>query len=706
MTCGVKYIFMLSVFCTLMPSYGQYMSDPVKENAIDRVIETLVENSDLELDYTTLLEKLNEAYEHPVNLNTVTREDLEQLILLSDVEMDALMNYLEKHGPMISIYELLVVPSWDEETIYLLLPFITVAPVRQSVPYRVKDVFTNSGHEFILRYAQVLEPQKGFEEPADTTASRYLGSPYQLYFRYRFTFRDKVSFGITAKKDRGEEFFKGTQPYGFDFYSGHLFIRDLGVFESVAVGDYQVQFGQGLNVWTGLGTRKSMFTNNLRRFPAGLKPYTSANPFMFNRGMAATLKYGRVRATGFFSYKQLDGTPQQVDSAGYDVLEVRAIDESGYHRTPGEVSRRNSLSELFTGGNINYKAKKWSVGITGSYTRYSAAVQPDTLLYQRYAFRGDQAFNAGVDYAVLAGRVYLFGEVGVSGNGGYAFLQGIEAPLHPALSVSFLYREYARDYQNPHSAAFGDKSDNRNERGWYMGFEAAPFRKFRLNGYMDVFQFPWLRFNVDRPSWGYDALVQVTYLHSRKTELLFRFRHSMRQENAVAGDGYTQPLADVHRSSLRLHFTHDVNGRLKLRSRVEAVFISRPDKDFAWGFVAYQDVAYRFVRFPLDVSARFAVFRTDGYNTRIYAYENDVLYSFSVPAYYDRGMRFYVNLRYQAIRGLSIWFRVAMSYYLDQAVIGSGLDEINGNTRTEVKVQVRYRFSLRPHKKQLPQAGD
>lgn len=696
MKCIVKYLFFISVFITQIQLHAQQINDPVKENAIDRLIETLSESTELEMDYTTMLEALNEAYENPVDLNSSKREDLENLILLSDIQIDNLFEYIRKHGPLLTIYELQVVPAWDQETIYLLLPFITVSKNITEEKWKFKDVFKYSKHEFILRYSQILETQKGYENIQDSGASRYLGSPFQLFFRYRFTFRDKVSFGITAKKDRGEEFFQGSQPYGFDFYSGHLFIRDLGVFESIVIGDYQVQFGQGLNVWKGFGTRKSMFVNNLRRFPSGIKPYTSTNPFMFNRGVGTTIKYGPVSISGFFSYKFLDGSIQAMDSTNEDVIEVSSIDESGYHRTQTEINKRNSLTELFTGGNISYRAKKWNIGITGSYTQYSSMLNPDSALYQRYNFRGDQNFNVGMDYNALVGHVYLFGEFGISGNGGFAFLQGIQAPIHSQLSLSIMYREYSKDYQNPHAAAFGDKSTNQNERGIYIGIEASPFKKFQLNGYIDVFQFPWLRFNVDKPSWGYDVLGQLTYIHSRKTELLFRFRHGMRQENALIQDVYTDPIADIYKTSVRINFTHEVSDRLKLRSRIESVFINRNDADFQWGFMAYQDISYQMPWFPLDLSARIAIYRTDGYDTRIYAYENDVLYSFSVPAYYDNGMRFYLNLRYQPMKGLSIWFRIAQSYFLDQTVIGSGLDEIQGNTRTEIKAQIRYRFGLRP----------
>ena len=91
-------------------------------------------------------------------------------------------------------------------------------------------------------------------------------------------------------------------------------------------------------------------------------------------------------------------------------------------------------------------------------------------------------------------------------------------------------------------------------------------------------------------------------------------------------------------------------------------------------------------------SIRLQYFETDGYDSRMYAYENDVLYSFSIPVFYDKGFRYYVNCNYDVTPKLTIWLRWAQTVYKNKTVIGSGLDELAGNKRTEVKVQAEYLF--------------
>ncbi len=55
-------------------------------------------------------------------------------------------------------------------------------------------------------------------------------------------------------------------------------------------------------------------------------------------------------------------------------------------------------------------------------------------------------------------------------------------------------------------------------------------------------------------------------------------------------------------------------------------------------------------------------------------------------------MRFYTNVNYDVNKKLSFWFRFAQTLFKNKDNIGSGLDEINGNTRSEIKMQMRYVF--------------
>lgn len=690
----MKHYILTGMFLLAGCCFGFAQTDPVKENTIEKLIENISENAgESEIDYTTLLDDLNYFYDNPINLNSATRDDLSRLGLLTDYQIAELFRYQKKYGQLVTIYELQNINGWDKDVLFYVLPFVRVGKIEEKRRLYPKTVFKYGKNDFILRYTQNAEKAAGFSMNDTNATKGYLGSPFALQFRYRFTYKNKVSFGFTADKDRGEQFFSGYNKQGFDFYSGHIFIRDLGPLKKLAIGDFQAQFGQGLTYWSGFSFRKSAFPLNIKRYPVGLKQYTATNEFNYNRGIGAEFEFGPVSVTGFYSIKQLDGNLSQLDTLTGEALEFSSFLQTGYHRTLNEIADRNSILEMIGGGNITYKGKIWNIGITGTYTWYNAPLKKSDDLYNKYEFQGQELGNVGVNYNVLLGKIFLFGELAFSHNGGYALTQGIQTSLSPNFNVALMYRDFARNYQVQYSAPFADRFGAQNERGVYIGFEAVPFKKSKMQGYIDVFQYPWLRFGVDAPSWGYDALFQFTYLPAKKVETYFRVRHSNRQENSTINDTYTDPLVNISRTTYRLHATYEVSSQLKFKTRTDFITLSQPDKPFRWGFLVYQDIIYRPAKVPLSLSARVAIFNTDDFDTRLYAYENDVLYSFSVPAYYYKGMRFYVNMKWEIRKGLSLWFRVAQTYIANRQVISSGLDQINGNTRTEFKVQLRWRFS-------------
>ena len=130
---------------------------------------------------------------------------------------------------------------------------------------------------------------------------------------------------------------------------------------------------------------------------------------------------------------------------------------------------------------------------------------------------------------------------------------------------------------------------------------------------------------------------------------------------------------------------------MQLKNRIELVRFQKGDANSENGYLIYQDIVYHPKALPLNVSFRYGVFDTDSYNARIYAYETDVLYAYSIPAYSSKGVRTYLTLKY-SLKKIDIWLRYAQTYYSNKNIIGSGLNEIAGNTKTELTFQLRYKF--------------
>ncbi|HQV75925.1 MAG TPA: helix-hairpin-helix domain-containing protein [Flavobacteriales bacterium] len=703
--------------------------DEIPRDVIEQRIEAASDQlgDDSSVDLTSLFDKLSDHLKDPIDLNHTDAQELNGLILLSDVQVSAILEHIRREGKLLSLYELQTINGLDAATIEVIRPFITVRENEKSTRASLKEILTNGSSELLFRSTMNIEERKGFMDRKNIFGKEYydpdgealpdygnstvrdslrannkvyLGSPYRLYTRFRFRYRQNVSFGITAEKDEGEQFFKGKQSQGFDYYSAHLFLRDFGRLKALAIGDYQAQFGQGLTFWNGLAySSKSSFTMNVKRNALGLSPYTSVNENLFLRGAAATYALGKnVEVTGFFSRKRIDGNVQGItslnDSLGSQVEEVTfsSFQEDGFHRTPTELSKKDGISEQIVGGNLRYKRRSFSLGATAAHVMYDADLQPNSAPYNQFNFNGKTNTTAGVDWNAMYRNLTWFGEASMSANGGMAMNTGVLVALDKRVSMSLLYRNYGRDYHGLYSVAFSEGGSPWNEHGLFTGLEIRPNRYWTFNAYFDQFSFPWLRYLTDGPNAGFDWLAQLNWKPSRGVELYVRARHQDRAKDTAEDIDGIDNLVRVEQTNYRVNATYKVSPSVSLRTRVETVDYQRGSSPLEHGFLIYQDFVHRPMSSPIETTLRFALFESASYNARLYAYENDLVGVFSIPPYYGRGIRVYAMLRITPLRRVDIWLRYGAWIYNDQTVISSGLQEIPGNTRSDLKLQLRWKF--------------
>ena len=145
-------------------------------------------------------------------------------------------------------------------------------------------------------------------------------------------------------------------------------------------------------------------------------------------------------------------------------------------------------------------------------------------------------------------------------------------------------------------------------------------------------------------------------------------------------------------TNYRFNISYKVSPSFTLRNRVELVNFQRGNSEKEQGYLVYQDILYKPLSSNLSFSFRYALFETDSYDARVYAYENDVLYFFSIPAYYRTGTRTYLTARYRVKRGVDLWLRWAQWHINNIDEIGSGNELIQGNTKTDIRLQLRIKF--------------
>ncbi|MCF6366408.1 MAG: helix-hairpin-helix domain-containing protein [Bacteroidales bacterium] len=690
----LKRLFILS--STLLVFTLQIKAQIADRDVINNLIEEIAEASDEELDYTLLYEDLYYFARNPLNLNTATREDLERFQFLSDFQIEDILEYQRTSGEMHSIYEIQLLESFSAKEIGQLLPFITVAKkgVKQMPDF--KRALKYGRNSIFLRTQFNIQKGKGFvyddnafELNPDTNL--YMGNRLKFYTKYQFDYKRKIRFGFVTEKDPGEQFFKETQKQGFDYYSVHLQVDDVWKFKTITLGDFQARFGQGLVSWSGMSTGKSVYVMSIKKKYDGLRKYSSTDENKFFRGAGATLRLKNFDITGFFSLKNIDGNRTLTDTVTNQIDFEGTFQTTGLHRTPNEVFDKHSVSELVYGGNIKWNKPWFKLGATYIQYSFSEELQKDQI-YNQFAFQGNKGMNASIDYQANYKNFIFFGEEAISHSGGYALLNSVMIKLAPQMSLAVLQRYIAKDYQAYYAAGFGEQSNTINENGMYFGTEISPVRKVKVSAYYDLYKIPWLRYRAYAPSAGDEFFSQIDYSLSRYVNMHVRYKQESVLKNSSDDFTGAVPLVQTLKKEFRYHITYSLSRNLVLKNRIAFAKFDKEGEDIETGFMFYQDVNYKFETFPLKLNFRLAFFDA-AYNARIYTYENDILYGYSIPGLSGQGIRTYLTLKYTVIKDfIDIWLRYANYSYSDRDIIGSSLDEIQGINKSEVKFQIRIKF--------------
>lgn len=664
---------------SIISAYAQELPSSTKQQ-----LENLADATEEETEDDAYLQQLTYLRKEPMNLNMATAEELQVFFFLTDLQIQNFIRYRALLGSLISIYELQSVPGWDIQTIFKILPFITIENkflLKESLQSR----FKNGVRSLLIRGSRIIERAKGFDQ---TLNSHYAKDRNRWLMRYRFQYKNLLQYGLTADKDAGEPFFKGINAKGFDFYSFHLFARNLGIFKSIAIGDYTVNLGQGLIQWQSLAFKKSSETMGIKRQSPTLRPYTSAGEFYFNRGAGATIEKGKLQATLFASLRKISAN-RDIDSSNKEIF--TSFLTGGLYRTAAEQEDKNSVQQTSFGGNISYRDKNLTIGFNAVHYQFSRPLQKREEPYNLFAINGKRWSNASVDYSYTNKNLHVFGEAAIDKNFNNAFVNGLLISVASKVDLSLLHRHINKAYQSVYGNAFTENTLPGNEKGLYAGVSIKPFTGITLNAYTDLFSFPWLKYRTDAPGYGKDFLVQMTYEPDKRIEIYTRYRNESKQINESQNGFITNYIIAKPRQNWRLHFSYSLNSFFSFRSRIDMLWYDREGVSKEEGFLLFTEGIFKPV-LSFSANLRLQYFETGGFNSRIYAYEQDVLYSYSVPAFFGKGLRYYFNLNYDLNKNFSFWLRWAQTIYQNKNSIGSGLDVINGNKRSEIKLQIFYRL--------------
>jgi hypothetical protein len=605
-------------------------------------------------DPAALLEELSELKESPVSINSGDEKEISRLFFLTEFQVMVLADHIRKNGSVVTLFELALLPAFDRGTVMLMAPYITLDPP------------VDPGDQGYGRTTVTLTVSTRFrKDESDTEGIRSL-----LKVRHE---RDRIDFGLTAENDPGERFTFRDSP-GSDFLSGHLVFRGKKIIEQVIIGDYSLRVGEGVVLnssrWMGSWLSSPSFMSGR----TSAVPYSSSEENDFFRGICITFGNINRGALIFASSNMIDARPLHEEDS--TAIAVSNLVRGGLHITESQLAARNSLTETAAGLRLNMGADRIRGGVTATSTWFSLPFRPDRSKPESiHAFEGDRLLNLAADFRAGTGPVLLFAEAGLSLPGSWAATAGVRAKPSGRVTFNLLGRHFSPAYYAFHAGAFKAGSGAGNETGMAASLHLEAARNLFVTAAADHYRIPWPRYRSSSPSFGSRIELKGEYLPRDDITLRLSYTSSSREYDAASETGSARSVKHT-RQQVAFVLNCAPAAGLRLTTRASASLITPSEEK---GYLLCQDISYSFTVLPLRLWFRYLLCSTEGWDSRLYAWENDLLSSFSVPALYGESSRSFIMISWKPAGKIEARLKYAFT------------DSDNG-LKQEVKGQVRVVF--------------
>lgn len=623
-----------------------FMGIGIHATSLPIVVETwLADYTDNEEQAETIYQVLMDKLAHPINLNTVNRETLEQFAFLSELQIENLLEYRHDRDFFATPYELSLIEGFDENTLSLLMPFVVALPLEEKQAFSFRTCFKNASQQINTRFDYTFQHKLANVNPL------YLGKPWAGYINYQLN-HDQFSISATMEKDALEPF---TLPYnaGFDFYGGHMAWKNIGIVKDIIIGDYTPQFGQGLVMGSGgsFGNWANLSSMIKRQDKISGKKKGSETYFLRGAALSLQSKHWTFTALGSIKYTDL---------------------AAGLHRTLNELAKKKSGYNWLVGGNIMARYTHFKIGTTAMYDSFT------------------QTAFMGLDYRTYFKNFQFSGEIAVNHQGKIASLQNIQVQLHSSLLYAIQARYYSKNYNNALGYNSIESSYKNGEAGVFMGLEWQITPTIKLNTCADVYQSLSQAYRISKPAIHYKTFASITLTPKQNQQVLAKWQWNLSERNAANSNDGILPTYPYTKNKVQITYQGNFTNGLILKSGWVAHFFQYHTDELCSGHLVYQDIGWQ--NHTLNIVARLAFFDVPDYDNKITVYENDVLYAFSNTAFYRKGIKTYLNIGYKPYKGWGIFLKIAHTWYWNQNSIGTGNEAINGPSQTYFHCLVQYKW--------------
>ena len=642
----------LILFCLPLVLYGQILP---AEDVLSDQIELETETRDLD----AIAEHLQMRQ---VFINWADAEALMTLPKIGRATALAIIEHRQSYGAFNNAYELQQISGIEISDIPSLLPYLNF---RRPAIQQIKSLTKQINCEVLFQAQTKTDKAVGYSEAV------FQGDAVREHLRLKLDFSRALLLQFNLKKDAGEQ-------YRYSSGGFSIYYKRNGIVQEMILGNYQIQFGQGLCIGKGLSMGKSSNTMGVMHASRGIRPSGSVNRSELFSGLALHLMpRSNIHLWLAASSRRTDARTSTDSNAQ---LWYQSDITSGYYRTEAEIQTRHLLQQK------DYLSRvEWWLGhlmLSVSYVSSSKQglhhlrLDPSHLQRQdklgsecRFTFQNTVFFNE-LRYDVPTHQT--------------GSIQGLLVSLDKSTDLSIIHRQYANNLNTNNSNALS-AGNGKNEKGWLIGYQFKASKKTQINAYIDLFEHPQNSYLADGPAKGKDALVLLNYTEKNSLNLQIRFRV---QANDFTSRHNWQmaALSTEYRQNLRVELSYKTGKHSELKHRLEMVNIRNSDQYSAKGYLMFHNWSAQHRAFKFHY--RFSIFNTDDYNSRVYAYENDLSSVYTMKAWNDKGYAMHLIVQYHVNKIVQIKTKFAGVRYSDEHVTGTGNDRRSGYLFGDIKFEV------------------
>lgn len=572
-----------------------------------------------------IFEKLEDWYTHKKNLNQISKKALESFPLYEIYQMDKIIEARQK-SRFKSWQDLAQRTTFNNERITQLKNYFLLEQY----------------HQYQNQYDYRVRIETHFPLDPYYKNGKYNGSPFKIDHYAKCKIQESLTMKFRMEKDAGEKLLT-------DHMVGFIEWQHPSQKLKLITGTYQVNFGLGLTLSSPYGiSPNGEPVRAILKQSDGIKGYSYASESNYMTGCALSKEMAHWQIEGFYARNRHDATLNSANT-------ISSFYTAGYHRTRTESEKINQLQENLFGAHVSFTFDRGQAGMAFYKTHFSKEMSPTSLQKSFYDFKGNQNHVIGIHYRFKLQSIQITGESAQSQSKGWAHLHAINYQSG-TVQWCLAWRNLDPDFQNFYGYCF--QPSPRNIQGYYLGVQFKLNKKMYIKAYADQWKRKWRTYTTPIPGSGQKLMIQFKVKKIKNTTLKIRWIRKIKNEfiSTLNEKGMTfDQLVPCLADHFRVEIQQKIHKNWSLKGQVSHHSITTIKSET--GILGYLGIQGKINN--LFIKARWTLFNTESWYTRIYLYEFDLPGKLSIPVYYDQGASqlLFLKWRYKNQLDFSVRYR-------------------------------------------------